>query len=334
MTRFLFLAAVLLASLGGNARAADAEWQAVTTELLQSEKTGPFGLCGLTVDHASGAVFVDLSDRGLFRSTDQGKTWKQQNTTPIKGRTEWPGCLRIDPTGKTKRLLLAVVYGAPIGSSDDEGVTWKTMNAKVAHVDWCVTDWSDGGPKFVLTLKHESGGLLLASTDGGQNFSEVGKGYASAWVFDAETAVVAEAKSKDQPKPRLLRTTDAGKTFKPAGEYTATALPQWHGDTLYWVVDGALIASADKGETWKKVSELKEGRYGPIFGKDAKHLFVLTNAGIVESTDGGTTWSKPIPVPKELKGVSALTWMDYDPQGDHLYLMKMASELYRLSRGK
>ena len=69
-----------------------------------------------------------------------------------------------------------------------------------------------------------------------------------------------------------------------------------------------------------------------MFGKDAKHLFVLTGAGVVESTDGGATWAKAVAVPKDLKGVSALTWLDYDPVNDVLYVMKMTSELYKLVR--
>ena len=73
-------------------------------------------------------------------------------------------------------------------------------------------------------------------------------------------------------------------------------------------------------------------RYGPIFGKEAKHLFVLTNAGIVESRDGGSTWGKPIALPKDLKGVDSLTWMDYDPGRDVLYLMKMRSQLFKMAR--
>ena len=77
---------------------------------------------------------------------------------------------------------------------------------------------------------------------------------------------------------------------------------------------------------------MKDARYGPIFGKDAKQLFVLTGAGVVESTDGGKTWSMPLAAPKELKGISSLTWLDYDPTSDTLYLMKMGSELYKLSR--
>ena len=63
-------------------------------------------------------------------------------------------------------------------------------------------------------------------------------------------------------------------------------------------------------------------------------VFVLTGAGVIESTDGGATWSEPVAVPKELKGVSALTWMEYDPVHDVLYVMKMGSDLYRMERAK
>jgi photosystem II stability/assembly factor-like uncharacterized protein len=193
--------------------------------------------------------------------------------------------------------------------------------------------------KFVLTLKHEAGGLLLASRDGGASFTEVGKGYGPGWVFDGKTAVVAEARSKDRPKPNLVRTTDGGQTWKPCGAYSpvgagsAQALPRWHGNTLYWLVEGALITTDDKGATWKQVSEVKDGRYGPVFGKDARHLFVLTGAGVIESRDGGVSWAKPMAAPKDLKGVGGLTWLAYDPKNDVLYLMKMGSDLFKLARG-
>ena len=109
------------------------------------------------------------------------------------------------------------------------------------------------------------------------------------------------------------------------------AKPRW---CWYWLADGALHKTTDAGKTWAKLGAVKDGRYGPVFGKDAKHLFVLTGAGVVESTDGGAAWSPPIPVPPGLKGVGALTWLDYDPTADALYLMKMGTELYVMPRGK
>jgi photosystem II stability/assembly factor-like uncharacterized protein len=312
--------------------AAAQDWQPVTAELVKREKPGYGGVCGVAVDPRTGDLYLDVSDRGIFLSKDQGKSW-QRLGPEIKGRTEWPGCLMLDPVGGTKKMVVALVYGAPIAVSPDAGENWRFLDQKSSHVDWCAVDWADPEMKFVLALKHESGGLLLASRDGGKSFEEIGKGYGPAWVFDGQTAVVAEAKSKAKPEPRLLRTTDAGKRFEPCGTYTAAALPRWHGDKLYWLVEGALIATADRGRSWQKVCDLKDGRFGPVFGKDARHLFVLTGAGIVESTDGGASWSKAIALPRAMGGLSTLSWMAYDPIYDVLYVMKMGSDLYRLERG-
>jgi hypothetical protein len=63
-------------------------------------------------------------------------------------------------------------------------------------------------------------------------------------------------------------------------------------------------------------------------------MLVLTGREIVETTDGGAGWTIRIELPKELKGVSALTWLDYDPVHDVVYVMKMGSQLYKLARGK
>ena len=308
-------------------------WQPIATDLIKSEKPGYGGLSGVVVDRQTGDLYVCLSDKGIFRSADMGKTWARRGPV-FKGRTETPGCLTIDPVGPGKKIVAAWVYGSPLAYSGDLGQNWKTMNNKSSHIDWFAVDWSDEDMKFILVLKHESGGTLLVSRDGGQSFEELGKDYGPAWIFDEKTALVAEAKTKARPNPRLLRTTDAGKTFQPVGDYTARALPRWHQGTLYWIVEGALISSADKGQTWKKVSDLKEGRFGPLIGKNPQHLFVLTTAGILESTDGGTAWSKPLPLPKEIKGVTYMTWIEYDSLHDVLYATKMASDLFKLERKK
>jgi hypothetical protein len=92
------------------ARAAD--WQATTEGLLRAEKPGFGGLCGVAVDHQSGDVLVNVSDRGFLRSADRGRSWKRLGGE-LKGRTEWPGCLQLDPTGKTRAVASALVYGSP-----------------------------------------------------------------------------------------------------------------------------------------------------------------------------------------------------------------------------
>jgi hypothetical protein len=264
--------------------------------LIKAEKAGFGGLCGIVVDPETGTVWINLSDRGFYRSDDQARTFRRVSDDQPRGRTESPGCLLLDPTGKSKRLVTALVYGSPLAVSADQGATWQYLSTQASHIDWCAVDWSDPGLKFILALKHESGGLLLMSRDGGKTFSEMGKGYGPGWVFDAQNAVVAEAKSRARPRPDLMRTTDGGKTwqpcggaYSPVGTGSAQALPRWHDGRLYWLVEGTLIASEDRGATWNKVADMKDGRYGPVFGKDARHLFVLTGAGVVESRDGGAT---------------------------------------------
>ncbi len=327
MRSYLVLACWLLA-----ASSVAADWQPVTAELIEKERPGYGKLCGVAVDHATGDVYVDLSDRGIYRSTDQCRTWQRQGSETLKGRTEWPGCIQFDPTDRSKRLVVALVYGAPISVSPDLGVQWKFLSPKSSHVDWCAVDWTDPDLGFILALKHESGDLLIASDDGGKTFRDIGKGYGPAWIFDAQTAVVAQARAKTQPKPGLLRTTDRGRTFQGCGDYATKALPKWRDGKLYWVVEGALITSADQGQTWQKAGDLKDGRFGPIFGKDAKHLFVLTGAGIVESSDGGASWSKALALPKGVPANGSLTWIEYDPVHDVLYAMRMTSDLYKWER--
>jgi hypothetical protein len=310
------------------------DWQPVTEELLKSEKTGFGGLCGIAVHPPTGDLYVNLSDRGFFRSKDQGATWQRLGTAELKGRTETPLCLMIDPI-EHKRFVTAFVYGSPIMISNDLESPGKAVSEKSGHVDWCAVNWKDPGEGLILTLKHEAADLLLVSRDGGKSFEEIGRGYGPAWVFDNQTAVVAEAKSKTNTQPGLLRTTDAGRTFQRCGDDDyARALPKFKSGTLFWLTTTSLISTTDQGQTWKKLSDVKDGLCGPVFGKDSQHLFVLTTGGIRESKDGGATWSAPIPVPAGMKGTNYLSWVEYDAVHDNLYVMKMGSELFRWRLGK
>ena len=172
-------------------------WEPTLGDLVKTEKAGFGGLCGVVVDPVKGTVWINLSDRGFFRSDDMGKTFLRCSAEQPKGRTETPGCFALDPRGKSQRMMTTLVYGSPVSVSEDHGINWKPFDTKSSHVDWCAVDWTDADLKFVLALKHESNGLLLMSRDGGASFSEVGKGFGTGWIFDNKTAVVAEVKTRD-----------------------------------------------------------------------------------------------------------------------------------------
>ena len=98
-----------------------------------------------------------------------------------------------------------------------------------------------------------------------------------------------------------------------------------------------LSEQAAAGADSKFVQALKEGkgaRHVRVRGKDARHVFELTRAGIVESTDGGATWSEPVALPKQLKDTGGVTWIEYDPKHDILYVMQPGGDLYKLERRK
>jgi hypothetical protein len=78
----------------------------------------------------------------------------------------------------------------------------------------------------------------------------------------------------------------------------------------------------------------KGARHDRVYGKNRKHIFLLTRVGIVESTDGAASWSKPLALPKGLKAGADPTWIDYDPKNDILYVMRPGSDLYKLARRK
>ena len=82
-------------------------------------------------------------------------------------------------------------------------------------------------------------------------------------------------------------------------------------------------------ETWKQVCDQAQK------ASNSKHVFVLTDKCIKESTDGGATWLKPISLPKDFVMTSP-NWVQYDATNDVLYLMTKGkgSDLYKLPRGK
>ena len=320
--------AVLVALLSATV-ARSAEWEPMVSDLLKAEKPGYGGLTGVVVDRETGDVYIWLSDKGLYRSSDQAKTFAPLGK-PVKGRTEWPGSMVLDRKGSAPVWTIALVYGDPILTSNDGGKTFDRMDKKSTHVDWVATDPTR---KFVLALKHEAADLLLASNDGGQQFREIGKGFGPACVFDEQSAVVVRIDAGEAKKPAkrsLVRTADGGKTFESVGDYATKAMPVWFDKQPYWLVDGAIITSKDQGKTWVKHAAIKGGQFGPVFGKDDKHMFVLTSAGIISTQDGGARWSSPIAPPRDMKGLGALSWIAYDAKSNVLYLMKMTSDLYRM----
>ena len=217
MTRFLSLGLFLLP-----VSAFAADWEAVTADLIKAEKPGYGNLCGVAVDHSSGDVFINLSDKCLYRSTDQGTTWKKHGPV-IKGRTNG-GCFLFDPTGKA-RWRLALVYVTPIGLTADLGervaTRWQIVARRLGRHQ--LEPRREVHPCSQHEARTNDRLARWASRSGSR------KATRSAWIFDIKTAVVAGRNQIAQS----LRALDDGGKRSPVGEFAATTA-QYHDGTLYW----------------------------------------------------------------------------------------------------
>jgi hypothetical protein len=93
-------------------------------------------------------------------------------------------------------------------------------------------------------------------------------------------------------------------------------------------------ADGPHGKFVRALRECKDADHGQVSGKDARHVLKLTGDGIVETTDGGATWSEPIALPRNLRGAGGRAWIEYDPKNDILYVMEPGGGLYKLARRK
>ena len=244
-----------------------AEWVNISDPFTTGlPKPGTYGpTAGVVVDRADGSVFMVVSDYGIWRSGDHGKTFTRVDDKAIGGRCETGWALQADPAGG--RLFCFMIYGSS-AMTGDGGKTW--AKSKLSHLDFGGVDWADTG-KRLLGLRHESGGMLATSDDGGATWKDLEKGFHNCGVIDRNTFVAVKAKEKG-----IWRSTDAGATWTEVSTNTPPAgVPVFFQGTVYWPTGKGLLMSKDKGATWADLGTPVDAMFGPMFGKDASHLVVV-----------------------------------------------------------
>ena len=265
------------------------EWTNISDSTTSSLKPGYAGpTAGVVVDPASGDVFMVVNDLGLWRSSDQGKSFNRCDGEAIGGRCETGWALQADPAGK--RMACFMIYGSSAMTTDG-GTTWTKFST--THLDFGAVDWADTG-KRLLALRHESGGLLTTSEDAGATWKDLQKGWSTCGVIDHTTFVATKENT-----PGIFRSTDAGGTWAKVADETPTAgVPVVFNKLIFWPKANALLISKDKGASWSASAPV-EATHGPIFGGDAAHFVVIGKTGFTETRDGGGTWALAAPLPAE-----------------------------------
>ena len=218
---------------------------------------------------AIGHAFGPNANRGVYRTTDGGKTWtkvlyKDENTGAID--------VTLDPHNsqiayaamwQVRRLPWNMSSGGPgsgLYRSSDGGVTWSQIKGNgipsgiLGRIDVSV---SGANSNRVYAMIEAIDGGLFRSDDGGGHWNRVsndGRLSQRAWYFSKITADPKNANTVYAVNTGLYRSIDGGKSFQ--------LLPARHGDHhQLWVdpdvpsrmidaSDGGASVSLDDGKTW------------------------------------------------------------------------------------
>lgn len=218
-----------------------------------------------------GNIYKPTQDRGVYKSTDGGKTWNK-----ILFANNYAGAvdLIIDPTNP--RILYASTWriqrtpyslssggeGSALWKSTDSGETWKEISVNKGFPKDTlgiigVTVSSVNNQRVWAIVENKEKGGLYQSNDGGETWTQVNserKLRQRAWYY---TRVYADTKDVDVVyvlNVRYHKSTDGGKTFStynaPHGDHHDLWIAPENPDRMVIGDDGGAQVTYDGGKTW------------------------------------------------------------------------------------
>ncbi len=221
-----------------------------------------------------GTPFGESIDRGVYRTTDGGKSW--QKVLYVNANT---GASDIAISESNPRVIFAGMWQA-------------------RRSPWALTS---GGP----------GGGLHRSVNGGTDWAELGVdeglpkkpwgkvGVAVAPSDGNRVYALIEAKAGG-----LFRSDDGGETFTRINSNRALRQRAWYYSTMHidphnpdvvWFPQVGLVRSMDGGKTIARVLGTGHGDHHDVWidPKDANRIIEGNDGGLGISHDGGKTWLHP-----------------------------------------
>lgn len=330
---------LLCSMVVGHAESAEpmGEWKNWPDSEIHPDKGG---VSGVAVDPATGDLLViGRPYRPLvWKSTDQGKTFVAAKGS-LAGLPANSYSLCMDPAGSrlacffprggggmvTDGGATLTPFGTviPTGTVPSTSIDVSTVNQ--LGLDVGVVDWGATG-KACLVITHETHGVLVLSTDSGATWKVLGKDFSfPVGIFDPQTLLVGNSKIG------LQRSTDGGATWNKVCDLPKTSLANAdsangtsiivYKGTGYLLTENGLLASQDKGATWKALgTPVNIGSppnkflvSGPFFGADENHILLVGMDGVFQTVDRGANWKKVAPYPSTELNFSNRACFAWDP---------------------
>jgi photosystem II stability/assembly factor-like uncharacterized protein len=230
---------------------------------------------------ATGHLWDDNAERGVYKTTDGGKTWRRV----LAGANPSTGCGMLSMSPQQPRTIYAS--------------TW----------DFRRQGWTfrSGGP----------GSGLFRSTDGGEHWTELtpaaNKGLPEK-PYGRIAVAVAPSKPQvvyamiESKKSALFRSDDGGATWSALDAsqymvwrpfYFAHLIVDPRDENKVFKPDGPLLVSVNGGKSFSVTSESAHGDFHDLWIDPANSNVVLTgdDGGFWRSTDGGTRWEHLMNLP-------------------------------------
>ncbi|HEX3716577.1 MAG TPA: hypothetical protein VH595_01305 [Verrucomicrobiae bacterium] len=287
----------------------------------------PGGTAGVAVDRTTGAVYMDLPNLGLWKSTDHGANFVRVAEGAVSGRSVSGYSMNCDPaSSRMACLLLEGKSGMTL-----DGTHWQSFASVGRNWEYGAVDWSDPQARAIFADRHESDGEKYVSSDAGVSWKLLGKhpDWSSLGIFDARTLVVGKENG-------IARSTDGGETWTKISDlHPVGRVAVYFNGLTYWLAKEGLITNTDKGATWQVMGTPVDAEWGPLFGKDEKHIVVANYHSFLKTTNGGKTWETIAPmigfagkwVPKLPGQYLNIGW---DPNANILYASQLGCPTYRL----
>ena len=262
---------------------------------------------------ALGHPYGANTERGVFRTTDGGKTWER-----VLYKNDKTGAIDLAFDPSNPNIIFAALWeahrtpyslesggpGSGLYRSADGGATWKHLEGNglpktiMGRIGVTV---SGGDPNRVWALVEAEKGGVFRSDDGGENWKLINEDRRfrqRAWYY---THIFADPKNADSVyilNTGTYRSSDGGKTF--------AGIPTPHGDNHgLWIDptnprrminsnDGGVTISTNNGQTWSSQYNQPTAQFYHVITDNRFPYYVYgaqqdnSSVGIASASDEGS----------------------------------------------